>query len=368
MNKRKIRVLFDTPDPKLHGGPPTHLPLLEKELRKHVDLEAYVYGRRTDSETIFNKIMDRSKDLVMLRSKILKFRPDIIHHNTAFDPIAILRDVPLLWLAKRHRIPAFLKMHGSKNDLFRQRPYLPNLFRNYVLNNSAGIGVLSHIERNEYLTAWPRLSTRVQVVKNIIKPEFYSIERRESTIPSFLFISRFIEEKGIFDLLTAVPRVLKRCSNAQFIFIGSGTDASKFDEKVKEKSLCQVVRRINHIANLETLAFYASAWALIFPTRLQEGMPMVIAEAMAGGVPIVTTRTKFSQSYMEDGKHCLFIDYGSPSSIADALIRLVESPGLRSGMSKNSRQLADSFRADIVTREFTSIYKNFCELPHRAEA
>src|SRR5689334_14007704 len=95
-----LRLLFNSPHPGLHGGPPTHLPLLEEKLREHVELETFEYGRKTDSENTFDKLVGRTKDLVKLQAKISGFRPDLIHHNTAFDTRAIIRDAALLWVAK----------------------------------------------------------------------------------------------------------------------------------------------------------------------------------------------------------------------------------------------------------------------------
>ena len=353
----RIKVLFNSPRPNLQGGPPTHLPLLEKELHKHVELETFQYGRKTDSETVFDKLIGRGKDLVNLRSKILTFPPDIIHHNTAFDKVAVLRDAPLVWLVKKYRIPILLKMHGSNSTLFgRLSPPVVKL-RNYILQNADCLGVLSKIEKEEYLRAWPFLGGRVRVVKNIIKPLFISIERQESQHPSILFISRFIQEKGIFELLDAVPKVLRKFPTAEFIFIGSGSASKEFDKRVIEQNLTSAVRHLDHIDNSETVKFYSSAWMLVFPSQMPEGMPMVVAEAMAGGVPIVTTRTNFSESYMISGENCLFIEYHNPKSIEREIIRLLEYPRLRQQMGKNNRELAKSFRAENVTSEFLNIYE-----------
>jgi glycosyltransferase involved in cell wall biosynthesis len=352
----RLRVLFNTPNPKLQGGPPTHLPLLETQLRKHTHLETFAYGRKTDLETLFAKVVGRSKDLLTLRAKIAAFQPDIIHHNTAFDSMAMMRDAPLVWLAKQYKVPLLLKMHGSFHEAFGQMNPVLEKLRNFMLQHAHCIGVLSAIEKQYFLETWPFLGDRVKVVKNIIKPEFYRIERQELAYPTLLFISRFIQKKGIFDLLEAIPGVRKKFPAAQFIFVGSGSDAAEFDKRVKEKKLTASVHRVDHINNLETAKFYASAWALVFPTHFPEGMPMVVAEAMAAGVPIITTRTKFAQSYMLMERHCLFIDYKNPLSIENQIIYLLERPELRQQMSKNNRELAKSFQAEIVTHEFINIY------------
>ena len=359
MDKNRLKVLFNTPNPALHGGPSTHLPFLEKELGKYVCLDTFKYGRRTDDETILAKLFGRFKDFLALHSRLSKSPPDIIHHNTAFDTIAIIRDFPLIWLAKKHKIPLFLKMHGSCNELYADIKTPLKQLRDFNLRNATCIGVLSAVEKDEYLKAWPFLDGRIKVVKNIIKPSFHTVQRLESKVPMVLFISRFIREKGMFDLLGAVPDVLKRYNEVDFIFIGSGPDAKEFDRQVRNDRLDKYVKRIDHIRNPETIDYYKTAWVFVFPTqRLQEGMPMVVAEAMAAGVPIITTQTKFSRSYMTMGEHCLFVEYNSPKSIANGIIQLLENDGLRLLLSKKSHELAKKFKENTVTKEFVSIYED----------
>jgi glycosyltransferase involved in cell wall biosynthesis len=111
-----IRILLNTPNGALHGGPATHLPMLEAALRNSVDVHSYQYWRRSDSETLKRKVFDRLVDLVRFWKLCRKVRPDIVHHNSAFDRVAILRDAPLLIAAKLLRIPVFLKLHGSHSD------------------------------------------------------------------------------------------------------------------------------------------------------------------------------------------------------------------------------------------------------------
>src|SRR5262249_40180127 len=220
---------------------------------------------------------------------------------------------------KRSRTPVLLKMHGSLDELFGKVSKPVEWLRELVIRNADCIGVLSVVEMNKYLNTWSFLGKRVKVVKNIIKPEFYAVARRESDNPEVLFISRFIRQKGMFDLLDAIPGVLRKFPTARFVFIGSGSDAAQFDAQVQEAKLTTSIKRIDHLSNAATARFYASAWALVFPTYFPEGMPMVVAEAMAAGVPIITTRTNFSCSYMSAGNHCLFINAGDSNSIEDQI-------------------------------------------------
>jgi len=358
MDKCRPKVLFNLPNPRLHGGVAVCASVLEHELRRSVDLQTFNYGRKKNTETLLTKILDRSNDLISLRSKIIKTRPTLIHHNSAFDKMAIIRDAPLLWLAKFYKIPTLVVMHGSLDESFeRMNPLLEQL-RDFLLNSADCIGVLSEVERQKFLKTWPFLSPRLKVVKNIIQPDFYTIKRQETIFPTLLFISRFIRQKGPFDLLEAIPGVINKFPTAQFIFVGSGSDDWDFDKRVKKRQLDLFVKRFAHIDNLATGAFYGSAWAFVFPTHFPEGMPMVVAEAMAAGVPIITTNTSFSGSYMSAGDHCLFVNAKDFSSIEAQIMYLLENSELRQRMSANNRELAKAFRAEIVTREFLGIYED----------
>lgn len=360
MRHKALKVLFNSPHPGLQGGPPTHLPLLEDELRKYVQLQTFRYGRKNDSETLLAKVLRRLRDLLVIRSKILAFKPDIIHHNTAFDSIAILRDAPLLLLCKRYRIPVLLKMHGSATEAFTELNPLLTKMRSIILRYADCIGVLSEAEKHQFLDMWPFIGQRVKVVKNIIHHEFYAIELRQEASPTILFNSRFIRRKGPFDLLEAVPGVIEKFPSAHFIFLGSGAHALEFDQKVQGKNLTHAVSRIDFCDNRATTPFYASAWVFAFPTHFPEGMPMVVAQALAAGLPIITTRTNFSHSYMQSHKHCLFIEPNDPRTLEEALVLLLEHPTLRQLMGANNRQLASYFTAEVVTREFMEIYDGMC--------
>lgn len=356
MNHKPLKLLFNTPHLGLQGGPPTHLPILERELRKYLQLETFRYGRQNDSEPLVAKLWRRLRDLLVIRSKILAFEPNIIHHNTAFDAIAILRDAPLLLLCKRYRIPILLKMHGSATGAFAEmNPFLTKM-RNIVLRYADCIALLSEAEQQQFLNTWPFLAPRLKVVKNIIHPDFYVVERREAESPIVLFNSRFIRQKGPFDLLEASSAVIEKFPSARFIFLGSGAHALEFDQQVHAKGLNASVRRIDFIDNLATVPFYESAWVFVFPTHFPEGMPMVVAQALAAGLPIITTRTNFSQSYMQPFEHCLFVEHQNPRAIAEAILLLLENGILRNRMAANNRQLAEYFTTEVVTREFMEIY------------
>jgi glycosyltransferase involved in cell wall biosynthesis len=364
----RMKVLFNSPDPRLQGGPATHLYLLEGELEQSIRLRPYQYGRKTDTETVVTKFFGRIGDLWSLHLLLNREKPSVIHHNSAYDKKALLRDVPLAWLVKAHRIPLFIKFHGSENELLSRWNPVIRFMQKSLIRSTSSIGVLSPAEKAEYLETFKELDGRVEVVKNIIKPIFHNVTRHESPNPSILFISRFIRMKGMFDLLDAVPRVIERFPLAKFTFIGSGPVADEFRVEIERRGLSASVTWRAQVTNLETAKFYSSAWVFVFPTLFPEGMPMVVAEAMAAGVPIVTTRTRFSLSYMTEGKHCLYSEYSNSSSIAEKIVTLLEDGDLRQRMSHANREFARQFETNVVTREFLEVYDRLARKPEARSA
>lgn len=361
MDKSRIKILFGTLGPNIHGGISQVSPYLKSQLRDRVMIQTFIFGRRSNSERLWDKIIGRFADLIKLTMSIQGLLPDIVHHNTAFDRNSIIRDVPMVFMVKASRIPLFLMIHGSHRATFMKRGPIMECLRGYLLDNVSSIGVLSPLEKKEFCDKWPKLEEKVVVVKNIIRSEFFLTERKENDLPKVLFISRFIRKKGLFDLLEAIPTVLKEYPNAFFVFVGSGPDGNEFDDAVRKKGLESNIRRLEHIDNMETRDHYSRSWCLVFPTHYAEGMPMVVAEAMAAGCPVVTTRTRFSLSYMEENKNCIYVEKENPVSIAEGIIRLLRDRVLRDNISRNNKVLAERFKTDIVVSEFMNIYKLLTE-------
>lgn len=354
-----IKILFNTPNPKLTGGPPTHLPILSKELEKYVNLINFSYGRKQENEKISTKILERLLDLIKVFIKIIKYRPDIIHLNSAADKLAFQRDYLLVKISRLLRISLFIKFHGSFGaDYYESLSWFYKHIRKYIIEKSSALGVLSNDEKDFYIKSFPIAGKKIFVVKNIIKEDFFNVVKKYSVNPEILFISRCLREKGIFDLLEAVPEVLKRFPLTKFIFIGSGRDSSEFDNKCKSMNLHGNVVRYDYINNSDTVRFYESAWALVFPTHMPEGMPMVVAESMSAGVPVIVSEIRFSKSYLKEFESCLYIDPNNIQSIADKIRLIIENVDLRFKLSENSREIANIFRSDIVAKEYYDIYRN----------
>jgi glycosyltransferase involved in cell wall biosynthesis len=275
--------------------------------------------------------------------------------------------MPLALLAGRHGIPLLLKTHGSSSEIVRPTRKTVEFAKRILIRNISLLCVLSAAEKAEFEHFLPEVRGRVCVVKNVISETFLKSERCESDEPLVLFASRFVKEKGPFQLLEAVSSIVVRIPKVHFVFLGDGPDASAFDAEVSSRRMSALVQRLPYVGRHEIAAWYARSWVFVFPTLFPEGMPMVIAEAMATGTPIVTTRIRFGVSYMTEYENCLYCERQDPCSIARQVITVLTDAGLRHKMSQANRMLALQFRGETVAREFVQLYSMLADTNSASE-
>jgi len=90
----------------------------------------------------------------------------------------------------------------------------------------------------------------------------------------------------------------------------------------------------------ELMALYARADIFVFPTRA-DVMPLVIMEAMASGLPVITTAVGAVREEVEVGINGFLVPPGDAKALADATLRLVRNPELRNAMSAAARRAAE---------------------------
>jgi glycosyltransferase involved in cell wall biosynthesis len=93
---------------------------------------------------------------------------------------------------------------------------------------------------------------------------------------------------------------------------------------------------------------------LFVSASMQEGMSNAMLEAMASGLPIVTTRCEGVDELI--GDNGLVVEDARPKTLAAAIRRLVEDPALRQAMSVAARKKAESFGWDKVAEAYLRLY------------
>lgn len=191
--------------------------------------------------------------------------------------------------------------------------------------------------------------THIRIVGSGVPDEFARVERHEENY--LLYYGRFdLFQKGLDTLLEAFSQVVRRHPELELRIAGRGKDAGRIIRLARELKIEQRVRILSDVDRNTVLSLFAGALALVMPSRL-EGLPMVPAEAMAAGVPVIATSAGAVPEVVAPPEGGILISPDDPAALADAVLALVEDPARRVALSRSARRSAARFSWDTVAEQ-----------------
>jgi glycosyltransferase involved in cell wall biosynthesis len=154
-----------------------------------------------------------------------------------------------------------------------------------------------------------------------------------------LYLSNFCLKKGIDHAVETAIIVQKRNPTAEFVFAGEWED-----EGVERRIRGRIASDGDRITFLRPVRgeqkdrLLASAWVLLFPVAWGEGHPRILLEALAAGVPPVTTNRATIAETVIDGESGFVVADPDPQTLADKVSLLLSNPELRDSMSRAARE------------------------------
>jgi glycosyltransferase involved in cell wall biosynthesis len=146
----------------------------------------------------------------------------------------------------------------------------------------------------------------------------------------------FSLRKGVRDLIAAIPRVAEHVPSARFVLCGSDHNGD-IHGAVRIAGVEDFVEMPGFVSGQDKLEWLQRASVFVLPSYA-EGMPVAILEAMAVGLPIVTTPVGATPDVVEDGVNGFLIEPGDVSQLAARLIQLLQDENLRREMGQRNRE------------------------------
>jgi len=359
---KEMKILFLTLNPDIRGPFPKHTPLLIKALENlNCCVVRKTWGRHSENETLFEKIFGRLQDIAGALVELARLKPDIMYVATTLDEPALVRDFCLLLATSGSRVKKVLKMHGSKtNPLVEPGHALYKFLTRFVIRLSDAILLLS----TEELECWTAFEPkgRYYRVDNPFIPNnatksngLTNIVGNINSCPTLFFAGRLIKPKGIFDLLDAMPLILRQIE-CQLLIAGDGEEKDEIRRYIEQANLEQSVSLLGYLDSDHLSDIYRSTSVFILPTYFGEGFPTVISEAMSFGLPIVTTPIRGSRDHLRDGVNALFIKPKDPDAIANAVMRLLNDPKLCLQMHTANLDKIKEFKPENVAPKYVEIF------------
>lgn len=156
---------------------------------------------------------------------------------------------------------------------------------------------------------------------------------------TFIFIGRFLGNKGIREFAEAAKLVLSSHCDVKFLLVGwldDNPDSIAEDELTSWVSN-GTLQLLGHLNDVKPAIAISSV--LVLPSY-REGTPRSVLEAMAMGRPIITTDAPGCRETVIDGDNGFLVPVRSVNALADAMLRFAQSPSLVNKMGARSRQIA----------------------------
>jgi glycosyltransferase involved in cell wall biosynthesis len=167
---------------------------------------------------------------------------------------------------------------------------------------------------------------------------------------SIICVGRLSPEKGHFGLVTAFEKLRARGVDAELMLIGDGPERAQIEKRVRGSSVAQGVTFLGRLSEATTLAKIAEADLLVLPSFM-EGLPIVLMEAMALGIPVVAPRVAGVPELVQDGVEGLLFTPSDWSDLADKMETLLLDARLRSGLAAAaSTKIAREFDIKVAIK------------------
>lgn len=209
----------------------------------------------------------------------------------------------------------YLKVHGS--DINMHASYRSRAKQIvHMANCSKGVLSVSNdlAKRMVELGVKPNL---IKVIYNGVDLDKFMPKIVDGN-PYILFVGNLIKGKGVLELLDAYEIIYKKGINIELRFIGDGPMMSELKRRVKQKKLTEAVKFIGLVPH-EQLPNYISNSKILALPSYREGVPNVILEAMACGVPVVASSVGGIPEVVNEQTGML-VKSIEPENIAEALL------------------------------------------------
>lgn len=182
-------------------------------------------------------------------------------------------------------------------------------------------------------------------------------ELKQSDETVFGIVKTLTDFYGIPDLLHAFNIVHQQRPNTKLILVGKGTQVDKYKKWVKERNLEESVTFYGPVPHKEVPKYMQLIDVFVVPSREYESFGVVAVEASACGIPVIGTSAGGLKEVVLEGKTGYIVPNKEPQKIANAMLKLADSPLMRNEMGEAGRvHVLEHFRWEKNVESMIDIY------------
>lgn len=303
------------------------MPIMRREQKKHFRFSSHiVFYASLLLHLLFERTYRNREAVLFLRH--IKLASFIMRLRKLFrNPIVF----------EAHELFHFAVRHGRKRERIRE-------LESNVYRSADGIISISRTIK-EHLVSLGVAPETIHVVHNGVEKEWFTVEKRSSG--SFIcYTGSLYSWKGVDTLIAA----MKYLPDEKLIIVGGGKRMGELKHLAETEGITGRVSFVGAIPRTEIPVYLSQSKVAVLPNTLsvpsQFSSPLKLFEYMASGIPIVASALPVFQEILTDGRNAIFFEPSNPHSLAAAIKKLVDSPGLAERIGDTAREDAKHYTYD----------------------
>jgi glycosyltransferase involved in cell wall biosynthesis len=322
----------------------------------------------------FNKSINELKKISLIKifkafgyalkivSRMIQFKPELVYFTLSSKGFAFYRDAFYIFLIKRFNTKIIFNLHSKGIKKNAQSNRIKNFIYRQVFKNTESICLsnsLTHDIENVSKSKPYVIPCGIPVTK---KTGEY-ILKKNNPVSQILYLSNFIESKGILIFIEALGLLKERGQTFNARIVGAPADVTMeiLEKKIKDKNLTSSTEVIGPLYNEKKNAEYENADLFVFPSFYEnESFPLVLLEALQYSLPVISTFEGGIPEMIINNETGLLVEGQNVEMLANKMVNLMNDPILRKEMGdKGYNRFINNFTLEHFEN---SILKTFIDV------
>jgi glycosyltransferase involved in cell wall biosynthesis len=279
-----------------------------------------------------------------------------VHVNMA-EKLSLFRKSMIVTACWLLRVPVIIHLHATmKHYYFEKLPSFAQTMVRGVFSLVTGVVVIGSEPRRFVIDELGVPARKVDIVINGVPDAKHSREPAPDGVKRVAFVGTLSERKGVSVLLHALAAMTVERTKVRVTFAGNG-DLRHYKAQAQQLGIAEWVDFAGWHSQEQVEELLARTDVLVLPSR-DEVLPLVILEALANRVAVLTTPVGETPMVLEDGENARFVPVGDVDALSKALTELTTDETLREKLASNGRLAYErQFTLDLFFRSVARIHQ-----------
>ena len=341
-----IKVLMVGPGKGVVGGisavTNTIAPILSQEVNyQHLPTTKDRLNKGDAGKMTFRNILAVIRQYLHFLWVLIAARPQIVHLHTS-QASAWIKDTYFILVGRLFRVPVVLHVHAAEMDVFySKRHRLEKWYTRQAMGRANVVIAVSEQWRQSLSEIVP--IERIETFRNCIDVRKFNYHHEPAERVNILFLGSVGPRKGFYDLVDAA-KILKENGRLFNMWLAGyeeiNGELARATQKIAAMGLTDFCHPLGIVLGEEKKRLINEAHISSLPSY-NEGLPIAVLEALAAGLPVVTTPVGGIPEVVKNGHNGFLVQPGDVEMLAEKLDLLIQNLELRDRIGQTNRQYAE---------------------------